>query len=436
MDVASSPRFIAAVNIKLLERRERLFGHRMPLFYADPVHIVRGEGVWLTDASGKRYMDMYNNVPCVGHANPRIVAAMQTQAGTLNVHSRYLHEGILDYAERLTGLHAERLSRAVFCCTGTEASEIALLMARAATGGQGIICSDAGYHGNSTEVRRLSRRGGANNPEIRAIPYPQRYRPIDESASEPQLTEFHLDQVRSAIADFADHDIPFAGMFLCSLLFNEGIPDIPAGFMAGAARIVHDAGGVFIADEVQAGFCRSGNWWGYETTGFVPDIVTMGKPMGAGLPLAGVVARPELVDAFREKTGYFNTFASSPLQAAVGMAVLDEIEERHLLDNVVAAGAHLRHALVELQGAYECMGDVRGHGLALAVDWVRDRASKEPDRAGVAAVVNRLKEKGFLAGSAGSLGNVLKLRPPLVFSKDNADTFANALSETMQELHG
>ena len=424
------------MNSELLERRERLLGQRMALFYADPVHIVRGEGIWLYDASGKRYMDMYNNVPCVGHANPRVVAAMQAQAGTLNVHSRYLHEGILDYADRLTGLHAGPLSRAVFCCTGTEASEIALLMARAATGGRGIICSDAGYHGNSTEVRRLSRRGATNSPDIRTIPYPQRYRPLDASASETELTELYLDRVRSAIADLAAHDVPFAGMFLCSILFNEGIPDIPAGFMTGAAEIVHDAGGVVIADEVQAGFCRSGNWWGYETTGFVPDIVTMGKPMGAGLPLAGVVARPELVDAFRENTGYFNTFASSPLQAAVGMAVLDEIEERRLLPNVVTAGGHLRGLLVELQGVYECMGDVRGHGLALAVDWVRDRDSKEPDRAGVGTVVNRLKDKGFLAGSAGSLGNVLKLRPPLVFSKRDADTFANALSDTMQELYG
>ena len=422
----------------LLNRRERLLGQRMPLFYSEPVHIVRGEGIYLYDASGKQYMDMYNNVPCVGHANPRVVAAMQTQAGTLNVHSRYLHEAILDYAERLTGLHAECLSRAVFCCTGTEASEIALLMARAATGGRGIICSDSGYHGNSTEVRRLSvaRRDPQGNPEIRTIPYPQCYRPIDAAASESGLTELYLERVREAIADFDRHDIPFAGMFVCSLLVNEGLPDIPAGFMSGAAEIVREAGGVFIADEVQAGFCRSGNWWGYQTSDFVPDIVTMGKPMGAGMPLAGVVARPELVDAFREKTGYFNTFASSPLQAAVGMAVLDELEERELLDNVVAVGGYLRATLEHLQTEYECMGDVRGHGLAIAVDWVSDRESKEPDRRGVAAVVNLLKDKGFLTGSAGSLGNVLKLRPPLVFSKDNADAFLAAFSEIMKDIHG
>ena len=206
--------------------------------------------------------------------------------------------------------------------------------------------------------------------------------------------------------------------------------------MPRAAEIVREAGGVFIADEVQAGFCRSGKWWGYQTSEFVPDIVTMGKPMGAGLPLAGVVARPELVDAFREKTGYFNTFASSPLQAAVGMAVLDELEERELLDNVVEVGRYLRAALDQLQTEYECMGDVRGHGLALGVDWVIDHESRAPDRRGVGRVVNRLKDMGFLTGSAGSLGNVLKLRPPLVFSKDNADLFLDAFSETLRELHG
>ena len=275
----------------LLQRRERLLGQGMPLFYSEPVHLIRGEGIWLYDASGKQYMDLYNNVPCVGHANPRVAAAMQTQAGTLNVHSRYLHESILDYAERLADLHAEPLTRTVFCCTGTEASEIALLMARAATNGRGIICTDACYHGNSTEVRRLSSAGRdpAGNPEIRAIPYPQTYRPLDPDASEAQLANLCLERVSEAIADFARNDIPLAGMFVCPLLANEGLPRIPRGFMSRAADIVRDAGGVFIADEVQAGFCRSGKWWGYETSAFVPDIVTMGKPMGAGLPLAGVV---------------------------------------------------------------------------------------------------------------------------------------------------
>jgi 4-aminobutyrate aminotransferase-like enzyme len=427
------------MDIKALtERRERLLGTQTPLFYEKPIHIVRGEGVHLYDADGKQYVDMYNNVPCVGHANPRVVSAMQQQAATLNVHSRYLHEGILDYAERLTALHADPLSTAVFCCTGTEASEIALRMARAATGGRGIICTDATYHGNSTEVVRLSAasRDPEGNPEIRAIPFPQKYRPLDSDASEADLCDLYLARVRAAIDDLAAHDIPLAGMFVCSMMVNEGLPDIPAGFMARAADMIREAGGVFIADEVQAGFCRSGRWWGYEESGFVPDIATMGKPMGSGLPLAGVVARAELVDAFRKTTRYFNTFASSPLQAAVGMAVLDEIEDRDIRGNVNTVGRYLRSSLDQLQPAWEPMGDIRSHGLAIGIDWVKDRQTKEPDRQGVATVVNRLKEKGFLMGSAGALGNVLKIRPPLVFSRDNADAFLTAFQETLQELQG
>ncbi len=422
----------------LIERRERLLGTQTPLFYEEPVHIVRGEGIHLYDADGKQYVDMYNNVPCVGHANPRVVAAMQQQAATLNVHSRYLHEGILDYAERLTALHAEPLTTAVFCCTGTEASEIALRMARSATGGRGIICTDATYHGNSTEVIRMSAapRDPEGNPEIRAIPFPQQYRPVDPNASEAELCELYLDNVRGAIDDFAAHNIPLAGMFVCSMMVNEGLPDIPATFMARAADMVREAGGVFIADEVQAGFCRSGRWWGYEESGFVPDIATMGKPMGSGLPLAGVVARADLVDAFRQNTRYFNTFASSPLQAAVGMAVLDVIEEDDIRGNVNEVGRHLRSSLDQLQPAYEAMGDIRSHGLAIGIDWVKDRDTREPDRKAVTAVVNRLKEKGFLMGSAGALGNVLKIRPPLVFSRDNADAFLTAFRETMQEMYG
>jgi 4-aminobutyrate aminotransferase-like enzyme len=427
------------MDIKALtQRRERLLGTQTPLFYEEPIHIIRGEGINLFDADGKQYVDMYNNVPCVGHANPRVVNAMQAQAATLNVHSRYLHEGILDYAERLIDLHAESLSRAVFCCTGTEASEIALRMARAATGGRGIICTDATYHGNSTEVVRLSAasRDGAGNPEIRAIPYPQQYRSLDDNASEAELCALYLTNVRAAIDDLAANNIPLAGMMVCSLMVNEGLPDIPAGFMAGAAEMVRAAGGVFIADEVQAGFCRSGRWWGYEESGFVPDIAIMGKPMGAGLPLAGVVARQELVDAFRKKTRYFNTFASSPLQAAVGMAVLDVIEDDDVRSNVNSVGNYLRAALDQLQIDYEPMGDVRSHGLSIAIDWVTDRESKAPDTEGVNRVINRLKEKGFLMGSGGSLRNALKIRPPLIFSRENADAFLTAFRETLQEFYG
>ncbi len=417
----------------LLARRERLLGAGIATFYEDPVHIVRGEGVWLYDADGRRYLDLYNNVPCVGHAHPRVVEAMQRQTETLNVHSRYLHEGILDYAEHLTSVHAEHLTTAVFACSGTEANEVAILMARAATDGRGLIYTQAAYHGNSTEVRKLSRLRDEGEREFRSIPVPQRYRPIEDDLDDEALTEAYLGRLRAEIDGFAEDDIPFAGMMVCSILANEGLPDIPLGFMSRAADLVRDAGGLFICDEVQAGFARSGNWWGYETSGITPDIVSMGKPMGNGLPLAGVVASQELVETFRNKTRYFNTFASSPLQAAVGQAVLNVIEDEGLVESVASVGAYLKDNLRALQESCEPMADVRGHGLFIGMEWVKDRESKEPDPAGADVIVNRLRQAGFLMGRAGEHGNVLKVRPPLVLKQEQADMFLEAFEAAVAE---
>ena len=413
----------------LLERRNRTLGTGAPLFYHDPVHIVRGEGVTLIDADGRRYVDMYNNVACVGHCHPHVVEAIATQAGTLNVHSRYLHEGILEYAERLAGHHHAGLDSVVFECTGTEANEVALMMARLATGGRGIVCTDAAYHGNSAEVRKLT-RPKSNDGEVRAIPFPETYR----FAENEDPTAWHLDRLRAVIASFEEDGIPFAGMLLCPILANEGLPNIPPGFMAAAREIVHEAGGLFIADEVQAGLCRTGAWWGYETMDFEPDIAVMGKPIGAGMPLAAVAASRDLVETFRRGTGYFNTFASSPLQAAAGNAVLDVIEQENLRANVAAVGDIVRGRLRELQAGCEPMGDVRGHGLFIGIEWVENRAGKEPDRAGAIAIVNALKAKGFLIGNAGAFGNVVKIRPPLVFSADDAAAFLDAFEETLDDL--
>jgi 4-aminobutyrate aminotransferase-like enzyme len=424
---------VSSSTEKLIERRERVLGVGAPLFYDEPIHIVRGEGVWLIDAKGRRYLDMYNNVPCVGHANPHVVEAMLRQASTLNVHSRYLHEGVLEYAERLVAKHDASLERVVFTCTGTEANEVAIAMARAATGGRGIICTDRAYHGNTALVSKLTWAGGRSDPEIRPVPFPQTYRPLREGASEAELADHYLAEVEAAIESFSAEGIPLAGMLVCSLLANEGLPDIPRGYMARAAQMVRDAGGLFIADEVQAGFCRSGSWWGYEVSDFVPDIASMGKPMGNGLPLAGVVARSDLVDTFRARTGYFNTFAASPLQAAVGAAVLDVIETERLQERVAEVGSYLRDGLSGIE--CEAMGDVRGHGLFIGLDWVSDRKTKEPDSDGAKRFVNRLKEKGFLTSNAGALFNVLKLRPPLVFGRDHADLFLTAFEETVRELH-
>ena len=407
----------------LLARRENLLGSGVTTFYRDPVHIVRGEGVWLFDAGGRRYLDVYNNVPCVGHANPRVVDAMRRQTETLNVHSRYLHEGVLDYAERLTGLHADPITTVVFTCSGTEANEVAIQMARAATGGRGLIGTDAAYHGNSTEVRKLTRLREQESPEFRSIPVPQQYRPIREGLSGQELADAYLQLLQEQIEGFAADGVPFAGALFCPILANEGLPDIPPGFMARAAEVVRSAGGLMICDEVQAGFARTGRWWGYEASGFVPDVAVMGKPMGNGLPLAGVASSAELVNAFRSKTRYFNTFASSPLQAAVGQAVIDVIEEQDLTTSVTRIGSYLRDRLRAIGRDCPAVAEVRGQGLFIGIEWVKDRASKSPDPDGAEEIMNRLRRAGFLMGRSGQHGNVLKVRPPLVFAREHADLF-------------
>ena len=271
---------------------------------------------------------MYNNVPCVGHCHPHVVDAISRQIATLNVHSRYLHEGVVDYAERLMATHHDAIESVIFACTGTEANEVALMMARAATGGRGIICSNLAYHGNSAEVKKLT-RCTASEGDVRSIPFPETFR----YDADGDAADYFLGRVEAVIAGFASDGIPFAGMLVCPLFANEGLPNVPAGFMARAIELVHAAGGLFICDEVQSGLCRAGRWWGYELMDITPDIVTMGKPIGAGVPLSAVAASRSLIESFRSKTRYFNTYASSPLQAAAGSAVLDVIENEGLRES-------------------------------------------------------------------------------------------------------
>lgn len=428
---------------QLLARRDRVLGTGAPLFYTAPLHIVRGEGVYLFDAEGRRYVDMYNNVPCVGHAHPHVVEAMARQQGTLNVHSRYLHEGILDFAERLAGLHRPShgggaIESVIVSCSGTEAIEVALRMARFATGKGGIVCTNATYHGNSEAVSKLTRLPAGQNsiPDVRSFAFPEAYRPISPGASEAVLADAYLARLQEAISGLRDSGAGFAGLILCSILANEGLPDIPAGFMARAAEMARAAGGIVIADEVQAGYCRTGRWWGYEVTGYTPDIVVTGKPMGNGLPLAATAASKVLVDLFRSKTRYFNTFASSPLQAAVGMAVIDVIERENLRERVSRVGASLKAALTARRAACTFIGDVRGHGLFIGVEIIKDDGARTPDPDRAVVFVDRLKDKGFLTGNAGIFRNVLKIRPPLVFQQEHADAFVVAFDAVIGELAG
>ena len=416
----------------LLERRNRYFGRGSALFYEEPIQIVRGQGALVYDEQGREYIDMYNNVPCVGHAHPHVVEAMHRQAGTLNVHSRYLHEDIVRLAERLTELHGDQIESVVFACSGTEANDIAMTMARVVTGGSGFICTNAAYHGNSEQVMQLTyvATDQTDNPNIRSIPFPESFRSI-VAGSEEDRCEAYLAKVVEALADFEARGVRVAGLLVCSLLANEGLPDIPAGFMARASELVRAAGGLVISDEVQSGYCRSGRWWGYEVSDFQPDIVVTGKPMGNGLPLSACAASSDIVSTYRERTRYFNTFASSPLQAATGNAVLDVIENENLGDHAAEVGAYLESQLKQMTASNPHFAEVRGHGLFVGLEWVKDKANNEPYRQGAVKVVNGLKDKGFLTSNAGAFSNVVKIRPPLVFQKSHADAFLTAFEEVI-----
>ena len=363
----------------IIARRERLLGPGNPLFYERPLHLVRGEGVWLFDAAGDRYLDCYNNVPCVGHCHPRVVESLCQQAATLNTHTRYLHENILDYAERLLALFDDTLDRAAFACTGSEANDLALRIARVNSGGQGFICTNATYHGNTTAVAQLSsifEPVGGYGAHMRMVPWPDSYR-SPEHLTEAELADHYAAEVAAAIQSFAKSNVAFAGMLICPIFANEGLPDIPHGYLAKVADMVRDAGGLLIADEVQSGFGRTGKWWGHNDSGVVPDIVTLGKPMGAGHPISGVIARGELMDNYRRQEMYFNTFGGNPVSCAVGLAVLDVIEDEALIQNAAAVGAYVLQAFLRLQEKHEMMGDVRGSGLFFGIDLVEDRANKK-----------------------------------------------------------
>ena len=422
-------------NQQLVTRRENAIGKGAPLFYEEPLHIVRGEGAYLFDADGKRYIDMYNNVPCVGHANPNVATAMYTQLQKLNVHSRYLHEDILEYAEKIADLHASSIESVVFSCSGTEANEVAMTMARIATGGSAFICTNAAYHGNSDQVGKLTYVPLENNKRknIYSIPYPQTFRPIVPGLSEQELSLKYLQVLEDTITQIQADGIGFAGILFCPIFANEGLPEIPAGFMQAATQMVRDAGGLVIIDEVQSGFCRTGRWWGYEKVGVEPDIVTMGKPMGNGLPLSATASRKEIVEQYRSRTRYFNTFASSPLQAATGMAVLKEIKDRNILNQVGQIGEYLRNGLEGYLHRIDYIGDIRSQGLFVGIDWVISKNENTPNREGAVRVVNVMKAKGFLMSNAGEHGNVIKIRPPLVFQKEHADAFLEAFDSAMDE---
>jgi 4-aminobutyrate aminotransferase-like enzyme len=421
----------------LLERRYRLLGENAPLFYDEPLHIVRGEGVWLFDAEGRRFLDAYNNVPHVGHCHPRVVEAIARQAATLNIHTRYLHENIVEYAERLTATFDAPLAMALFACTGSEANDVAMQMARLCTGKQGFIATDYAYHGNTTAVATISTEiigSDAGDACVRTVPAPDSYRvPAGLDATNPGGA--YARTVQKAVDALEAEGAGVAGIIFDTIYSSDGLPNVPAGYVEQAIGIVRAAGGLYIADEVQPGFGRMGDsLWGYQHYGVVPDIVTLGKPMGNGHPISGVIARADLAQEFGRSRMYFNTFGGNPVSCAAGLAVLDVLEEEGLVAHAREVGDYVQQGLRELQRKHPLIGDVRGRGLFFAAELVRDRKTLEPATDEAGRVVNAMRERGVLISRIGQHDNVLKMRPPMPFAREHADLLLSALDDCLADL--
>jgi 4-aminobutyrate aminotransferase-like enzyme len=424
---------------ELLRRRQRVLGPAYRLFYDAPLHLVRGEGVWLFDAAGRRYLDCYNNVASVGHCHPQVVAALSRQAATLNTHTRYLHENVVRYAERLLATMPEPLGVCLFVCTGSEANDLAFRIARTVTGRDGAIVAEHAYHGNSLAVTALSTAEypAADRPAwLAAVEPPNPYRGRFRYG-QADLGPKYAGLVEGAIDALAQRGHQPAMFLSCGILDSNGTLVAPEGYYREVFARVRAAGGLCVADEVQSGLCRLGEHvWGFQDSGVVPDIVTMGKPIGDGHPLAAVVTTRAIAEAFAEKFSYFNTFGGNPVSAAVGLAVLDVIEQEGILANVDRVGTYLGAGLRALAERHASIGDVRGKGLFYGIELVSDRETKAPARPAAERLRDDLRRRGVLAGTTGPLGNVVKIRPPLVFTEAHADLLLQRLEEVLAAQRG
>ena len=407
---------------QLIARRSGVMGQNVTLFYDEPVHIVRARGVRLWDEKGREYLDCYNNVPCIGHCHPKYVAAVSNQLETLNTHTRYLHEGIICYLEELCNTFNSGFDSGILTCTGSEANDIAIRTAWVVTGKRGIIATDHTYHGNTHLVSQLSKKKipiGGHESFVRHIPAPDSYRGANSS-------EFAAN-VKSAIKDLNSSNDGFAALIICPLFANEGFPEINHGWLEETQAIVKSLGGLLICDEVQSGFGRTGQMWAHERMGVVPDIVTLGKPMASGYPVGGVISHSENINAFRKAYGYFNTFGGNPVSVAAAQTTLDILQDEGLAENAQDVGFYVKDRLKNLAKAFEIIGDVRGSGLFFGAEFVGSKSDKIPDADRAQRIVNAMRNQGVLMNVLGIHHNTLKIRPPLVFTKDDADELIGKL---------
>jgi 4-aminobutyrate aminotransferase-like enzyme len=416
----------------LISRRQRALGPAYRLFYSRPVELVRGRGAHVWDADGREYLDLYNNVPSVGHAHPRVVEAVSAQLAELNTHTRYLHEAIVRYAEDLLATMPAEVDQAMFVCTGSEANDLALRVGRAYSGGTAYIATREAYHGNTALVSAHSpslSNVEPMDPALRVIDPPDTYR---HGSSEAAGAAF-LAAVERAVADIEASGDRLAGLIADTSFSSDGIYTGEPGMIAAAVALVRSRGGVFIADEVQPGFARTGEaFWGFARHGVVPDLVTTGKPMGNGFPVAALAARHEVLEAFSASRPYFNTFGGNPVAIAAAQAVLDVIRDEGLQQHALETGASLRASLSELADSHPAIGDVRGAGLYTGLELVTDRDSQAPAAELALAVIEGLRERGVLTSVCGPDNNVLKLRPPLALAASDIPRLAEALDGALR----
>jgi 4-aminobutyrate aminotransferase-like enzyme len=425
----------------LTRRRERL-GDNLSISYRTPLKIVRGEDVWLYDETGRAYLDCYNNVAHVGHCHPRVVAAIARQAARLNTNTRYLHDTIIDYADRLAATLPPELDHFYFVCSGSEANELALRMARTATGRPDMLVLDWAYHGTTQGLIDVSpykykRRGGSGRPEhTHELPVPEVYRAPDDWPAD-EIGRRHAIRAAEIVRDLVAAGRPPAAFLAETIPSVAGQVFLPPDYLALVYAVIRAAGGLCIADEVQVGFGRVGGaMWAFQEHGVVPDIVTMGKPAGNGHPLAVVAVRGEIARRFANGMEYFNTFGGNPVSCAAGLAVLDVLAEERLLANAGVQGDRLLDDFRGLAERYPAIGDVRGRGLFIGIELVRDRTSKAHDGAAASAIVNRARELGVLAGTDGPYDNVIKLRPPMTFRREHAEMLVETLDRAMADVLG
>lgn len=396
------------------------------------MHAVRALGTKIYDADGVEYLDAYNNVASVGHSNERVADAVDRQMRTLNTHTRYLQDGILAYAEDYLATMPDEVDNVMFVATGSEANDLALRIARHRTGGEGIVVTAEAYHGTSHLTSGASPAMGSGFPllpAVRVIPAPDTFRADASSVGRLMAESIH------AAADDLERNDMRLGAFLADTIFSsDGVFPDPSGFLSPVVEAVHARGGLFIADEVQPGFARTGfSMWGFQRHDVVPDIVTTGKAMGNGMPISGMAIASSIIEEFGRDVPYFNTFGGNPVSIAAAHAVLHVIQDDGLMDNASTVGASLANGIRELAHEYPVIGDVRAAGLYIGAEIVHP-GSRMPDSVAALDIVNEMRARKVLISSAGPQNNVLKIRPPLVFSMSDVDRFLSAMLGALESV--